>query len=544
MSTLVGKSTSGASVLILIQFVTKLFTFVLNQLLIRYISPEILGISTYLEFLVNTILFFSREGERLAVQRTEQSKGLSEKRHDGSKFYDFTSEGKLQSIINFGFLPLIIGIPISCIIGIWQFQSVSLQKSLFALPNCTEILAILALSILLELLVEPIYAINQYELNFQLRSKSEGLAVFNRCISTFFLIYISKDHSQFNAKAVRAFAVGQLVYSVTLFVCYLRNFQTLKRVKYSIKPIHISEKGDSTYYFNSKVVQVWKNLFVQMIFKQFLTEGDKLIINYLLTIEQQAVYAVVSNYGSIIARLLFQPIEESMRLLFTRLLATPSKESITSSFEMLKSLSILYLNLSVLLLLAGVTNCAFLLKILLGSKSIQWSKSNLFEVFPQYVVYICIMAFNGIYEAFFTSIANNKQIKNFSYFMSISCAIVLVAVYILINKFSLGLTGLLIANMVNMALRIGYCQVQIKGYYQQHGVSISNISMVTSVLKYSVVGVCFETAQVMINKTFFTQTFRQFLTSGVICVCCLVALCLMEKSRIITALRSMKTKQD
>jgi oligosaccharide translocation protein RFT1 len=498
-----------------------------------------------LEFLVNTILFFSREGERLAIQRTEQSKNsLSEKRHNESKFYDFTIEGKLQSIINFGFLPLIIGIPISCIIGMWQFQSVSLKKSLFALPNCTEILAILALSILLELFVEPIYAINQYELNFQLRSKSEGLAIFNKCISTFFLIYISKDRAQFNALAIRAFAVGQLVYSLTLLVCYLRNFHTLNRVKYSIKPIYVSDKSDDNYYFNSKVLQVWKNLFVQMIFKQFLTEGDKLIINYLLTIEQQAVYAVVSNYGSIIARLLFQPIEESMRLLFTRLLATPTKESITSSFEMLKNLSLLYLNLSVLLLLAGVTNCSYLLKILLGSKSIQWSNSNLFEVFPQYVVYICIMAFNGIYEAFFTSIANNRQIKNFSLFMSISCGIVLVAVYILIEKFSLGLTGLLIANMVNMTLRIGYCQAQIKGFYQQHGVGISNVSMATSVLKYGIVGVCFETAQVVINKTLFTQTFRQFLTSGVICVCCLITLCLMEKTRIVTALTSMKTKQD
>ena len=57
-----------------------------------------------------------------------------------------------------------------------------------------------------------------------------------------------------------------------------------------------------------------------MIFKQFLTEGDKLLISHLCTIEEQGMYAVMANYGSIIARLLFQPLEESTRLMFTKLL--------------------------------------------------------------------------------------------------------------------------------------------------------------------------------------------------------------------------------
>jgi oligosaccharide translocation protein RFT1 len=46
---------------------------------------------------------------------------------------------------------------------------------------------------------------------------------------------------------------------------------------------------------------------------------------------QQGVYAVAHNYGSLVARLLFQPIEESARLMFARLGSSSSSSSSASS---------------------------------------------------------------------------------------------------------------------------------------------------------------------------------------------------------------------
>ena len=69
---LLNKSTTGASFLMLTQLFTKMLTFLLNQLLIRLISPRVFGISAYLEFIVSMVLFFSREGERLSIQRTRE----------------------------------------------------------------------------------------------------------------------------------------------------------------------------------------------------------------------------------------------------------------------------------------------------------------------------------------------------------------------------------------------------------------------------------------------------------------------------------------
>ena len=60
---------SGATFLIGAQFFAKIVTFSLNQLLLRFIDPEIFGQNAQLQFLISTILYFSREAVRLATQR-------------------------------------------------------------------------------------------------------------------------------------------------------------------------------------------------------------------------------------------------------------------------------------------------------------------------------------------------------------------------------------------------------------------------------------------------------------------------------------------
>src|SRR5579871_5739926 len=63
-------SARGASYLILLQLFTRVLTFTFNQLVLRHTTPAIFGFATIqLELLSNTILFVSREGFRIALQR-------------------------------------------------------------------------------------------------------------------------------------------------------------------------------------------------------------------------------------------------------------------------------------------------------------------------------------------------------------------------------------------------------------------------------------------------------------------------------------------
>lgn len=508
---------SGATFLIMVQFLTKLLTFTLNQMLIRFISPTIFGISTYLEFLLSTILFFSREGVRLSIQRTESK-----------------NEQALQTIINFGSLPMIVGTPLAIAIFYWQYQSALFQQTILQLSYYKITLSLLAVLIVLEWVAEPIYVIYQYQLNFRLRSKFESLAIFNRCITTFVVIAGAKYTSivaETDGMAVLAFAMGQFSYSATICIFYFYSFySTFKKV--SLFPTVIS--GPSPYYFEPKVLVVWKSLFLQMIFKQFLTEGDKLLINYLCTVEEQGVYSVVANYGSMVARLLFQPIEEYVRLLFTRLLQD-SEDSIANAYHFLQNLSIFYWNLVSLILLAGFSNASFILRIMLGGSVSKWEATDIFEVFPRYVAYIPLLAFNGIFEAFFSSIATSSDIKRFSYFMTLLSIVVLASLYVFIHNMKLGLSGLILSNSVNMLLRICYCAVSIKNYFARFNIKFTFMG-VLNYLKSSILLVSvFELIHykfIYHGQTVFTTTYTHFLKSFIVCLGCAVSLLVLERNRL------------
>ena len=65
----------------------------------------------------------------------------------------------------------------------------------------------------------------------------------------------------------------------------------------------------------------------QSLVKHFLTEGDKFLVSRLSPLADQGGYAVAANYGSLVARIVFQPIEETADRKSTRLNSSHSGES-------------------------------------------------------------------------------------------------------------------------------------------------------------------------------------------------------------------------
>ncbi|CUM64127.1 uncharacterized protein PRCAT00001718001 [Priceomyces carsonii] len=486
---------SGASFLILVQAFSKLGTFALNQLLLRHISPKVLGLTSYLSFLQSSILFFSREGERLAIQRTEDTISVGE-RHNitslNSRGQD-ASAAIIQSIANFGFIPSFIGLPVASLVCYWQSQHPFHED--VHMRKCYQISLVLVFVLIgIELSSESLYAISQYHLEFKKRSKFESVSVVLRfmaiCFTIFAIRWLWHESVYFEGLCVCALTFGQLVYSLSLTLCYYWDYskEANKNFALRIKGI-IKKKGSGYYYFNPNVLAIWKSIFIQLVFKQLLTEGDKLVIARLCSIEDQGVYSLVSNYGSMVARIAFLPIEETFRLSLTKLLLQRNKSNVSQSFKWLLYLCIFYVNLTVLIILGGYQNASYLLRLVLGGNSSMWLDTNVFDVLPRYVLYIPFLAFNGIFEAFFSSVASSKDIRAFSIYMSILSIFVMGLLYLLIEVYSMGLTGMIFANAINMTLRILYCSHFIKRFFSEHKIFISESKCLLR-LKYSITMAC------------------------------------------------------
>ena len=73
------------------------------------------------------------------------------------------------------------------------------------------------------------------------------------------------------------------------------------------------------------LAQLTWGFFKQGVLKQLLTEGERYVMTVfsVLTFTEQGVYDVVNNLGSLAARFLFLPIEESSYFYFAQVLPPP-----------------------------------------------------------------------------------------------------------------------------------------------------------------------------------------------------------------------------
>src|SRR5947207_201320 len=172
-------------------------------------------------------------------------------------------------------------------------------------------------------------------------------------------------------------------------------------------------------YFSRPLLVLGASLFAQSAVKHVLTQGDSLLIATFSTLEDQGIYALASNYGSLIARMLFQPIEESTRnnlgkLLATNTAGTPDPGSVTEAKLYLRNILRVYAILSILVCSVGPTTVPLLLRFLIGSR---WSSPEVLNLLSIYCYYIPFLAFNGITEAFVSSVANNSELRQQSAWM-------------------------------------------------------------------------------------------------------------------------------
>ncbi|EEB87561.1 hypothetical protein MPER_15048, partial [Moniliophthora perniciosa FA553] len=159
----------------------------------------------------------------------------------------------------------------------------------------------------------------------------------------------------------------------------------------------------------------------QSVVKHFLTEGDKFVLSWFNPLEDQGGYAVAVNYGSLIARIVFQPIEETLRLYFSRTLPAKKQEAARTLIALL---------------------------------NIQISTSAP-RILSAWIWYIPVLAINGGLEAFLSSAADKRQLNRQSRWMIVFSTIYISSA-IALYKQGFGDVSLVYANIINLSARIIY----------------------------------------------------------------------------------------
>jgi oligosaccharide translocation protein RFT1 len=266
-------------------------------------------------------------------------------------------------------------------------------------------------------------------------------------------------------------------------------------------------------YFSWPLLALSGSLFTQGILKHFLTQGDTFIISTLASAHAQGIYALANNYGGLVARLVLQPIEESSRNYFGKLLSSsnsaPSRDTIEKARSNLQVLLRAYVLLSVCVLAVGPTLAPLLLKIVAGSR---WTTSGAGDVLATYCYYIPLLAINGLTEAFVSSVATEKEVNRQSMWMLAFSAGFGGAAFLFLRFLDLGAEGLVWANVLNMVFRIVWSTAFISSYMKRNGTRLMYGTLLPKPLTIGAAAVA--TAAIRQLETTFTGGVLDFLKAG------------------------------
>jgi small basic protein len=469
-NSILSASAKGATFLILLQVASRALTFGVNQVLLRFLSPELLGVSAQLELFSISVLYFARESLRVTLQR--QAHGT-------------------QAVVNLSYLAVAFGTPLA-----YGLALLWMSRGTPTVPYFVESLVVYCLATFLELLSEPAFSAVQQKLLYKTRASAESSATLLRCVGTCgSAILASRAGLDIG---VLPFAIGQLAYASALLVVYsYKTWPVAKADGFSLFPERVpSTNGNPTWmnYFSTPLLQLTASLSLQSALKYVLTQGDSLLITGLASLADQGAYALASNYGGLIARMLFQPIEESSRNMFAKLCAgvepTGSKEkkeaketdeqkqNLAQASRVLTTILRLYGIISLFAVTLGPVLAPTLLSIVAGQK---WSATSASKVLSTYCYYVPFLAVNGVTEAFVAAVATNKELYAQSVSMGIFFALFAGSAWVFIGQLEMGGNGVVLANTVNMGLRIVWNTWFIKRFFAQKGSGFSVLDTLPSI---------------------------------------------------------------
>ncbi|XP_063796762.1 protein RFT1 homolog [Pseudophryne corroboree] len=446
-------TTKLASYTMVLQVFFRLLTFALNAFTLRYVSPETIGIvNVRLTLFYTTIVFLAREAFRRAC--------LS---HSAQQSWRHT--------IHLIWLAVPLGICWSLVLG-WIWLRVLEVPDPEKIPHYGTGVVAFGVSAVIELLAEPFWVLAQAHLFVRLKVIAESLAIILRCSITIILVIL---HPHWG---LLIFSLAQILYTSLLALCYILYFATFlgseeaKKKSFPVRSMmeFLPRYSASQDFLDWKQAWLAWSFFKQSFLKQILTEGERYVMTFLnvLSFGDQGVYDIINNLGSLVARFIFLPIEESFYVYFSKVLergknvGSQRKDEISAASEVLQSLLKLVTLIGLIIIAFGYAYSQLALDIYGGSMLSGGSGPVLLR---SYCLYVLLLAINGVTECFTFAAMSKEEVDRFNYVMlGLSLSFLCLSYYMTLW---LGSIGFILANCFNMGMRITHSLLYIRRYYKE-----------------------------------------------------------------------------
>ncbi|XP_029358286.1 protein RFT1 homolog [Echeneis naucrates] len=442
-----------ASYNVLLQVMFRVLTFLLNAFTLRFVSKELIGVvNVRLSLLYSTLVFLSREAFRKACLS-----GGSGTNHSW------------RQVINLLWLTLPLGV-------LWAILLVSVWLWLLEVPDPHTVpyygpaVFLFALSGVQELLAEPLWVLAQAHMFLRLKVVAESLAMIAKCSITVVLVVSVREWGLY------IFSVAHLVYTGLLVLCYAVYFIRFLGSKEAINksfPLHRAAdllpcRADGEPLVDRTLARLTWSFFKQSFLKQILTEGERYVMTFLnvLSFGDQGVYDIVNNLGSMVARFIFLPIEESFYIFFAKVLErgrdvrSQKQEEVAIAADVLECLLKLVLVIGLIITVFGYAFSHLALDIYGGSLLSSGAGPTLLRC---YSCYVLLLAVNGVTECFVFAAMSQQEVDKYNLVMLALSMSFLLLSYLL--TWWAGGVGFILANCLNMGLRILHSLFYIHNYF-------------------------------------------------------------------------------
>ena len=272
---------SGAGALLSFQLLSRVITFALNQLLLRFIEPSAFGIvHVQLEFFSSMALFIAREPVRNAVSRITADVESRDAAPNNS-----VELARMKSALNLSWIAMVAG---SLILFALKATFDMVQSPEIEPASRSRIIHLYMLGIMLELLAEPLYAYLQMAILISDRVTVDLVATIFKGVTSFVLI----SHYEYTTitSTVEAFSLSQIVFGTLLVIGYY--WKVVNHMRRHNLGTDLLLPGNS---IEGSLLNVTRAFLLQNVTKFFLGESDKLLMSVLSNAFNQGIYSLVSN---------------------------------------------------------------------------------------------------------------------------------------------------------------------------------------------------------------------------------------------------------
>lgn len=471
-------SLENASFNIIFQILFRCITFIINAWVIRNVGHEVLGImNVRLLLLESTILFLSREPFNRAC--------LGQK-----------DEFSWTHIIN----QIWLAVPISCVLSL-VFVYIWLNVLPLGPPEhafqyefgCWSV----ALSCIVELTSANMVLVTQLFCFVKVKVALDTLHIFIRTILFLSIIMYDRSLALIAFSVAQVGSIGAIVISYYIFFYwYIKNKplyakgalksklvpdKILHRLYDNMDDFHFSSirdflpkyLGSVNTTFNKKLSTLTISFAKQGVVKQLLTEGEKYVMSAspVMTFSEQATYDVVNNLGSLAARFIFRPIEDSSYFYFTQMVSRDlplhkqDQHKVQESCAVLSQVCKTVSSIGLIVLAFGQSYAKTLLMFYGGEAFV--ASGLPVQLLRSHCLAIVLLAVNGVTECYTFATMTSAQLNSYNYLMVFFSISFLLLSYFLTYVF--GPVGFIISNCINMLARILHSIHFISNKYKDTG---------------------------------------------------------------------------